>query len=396
MTKKILSVLVLMGAGQLFAQDNLINALANNQGKDVQKYYQIKPIFALGVTDVKDQGHSGTCWSYTGASFLESEMMKKKKQPVDLSEIYTARKVYLEKAINYLRMHGALTWGDGGELHDIINIYRKYGAVPQSVYTGLINGATVNNFNEMQKDLEGYLKGIVESEKVPADWKQIFEQKMDTYLGAVPKTFLYNGKMYDPKSFAKEVVGLEDEKYIEMLSVEHKPKYQNTLMAVPDNWSYDYAFNVSMEDIVRTIDYALSKGYTVAWAADVSEKYFSWKNGLALVPEKDYKDLTEAEQKDYFHVYWNEKEITPALRQQGFDNYETTDDHAMHIVGLAKDQKGREYYIVKNSWGADNDNKGYLYVSKNYVRYKTMSILVNQKGTPKDLLKKYKKAGYVS
>ena len=396
MTKKILSVLVLMGAGQLFAQDNLINALANNQGKDVQKYYQIKPIFALGVTDVKDQGHSGTCWSYTGASFLESEMMKKKKQPVDLSEIYTARKVYLEKAINYLRMHGALTWGDGGELHDIINIYRKYGAVPQSVYTGLINGATVNNFNEMQKDLEGYLKGIVESEKVPADWKEVFEQKMDTYLGAVPKTFLYNGKMYDPKSFAKEVVGLEDEKYIEMLSVEHKPKYQNTLMAVPDNWSYDYAFNVSMEDIIRTIDYALSKGYTVAWAADVSEKYFSWKNGLALVPEKDYKDLTEAEQKDYFHVYWNEKEITPALRQQGFDNYETTDDHAMHIVGLAKDQKGREYYIVKNSWGADNDNKGYLYVSKNYVRYKTMSILVNQKGTPKDLLKKYKKAGYIS
>ena len=293
-------------------------------------------------------------------------------------------------------MHGALTWGDGGELHDIINIYRKYGAVPQSVYTGLINGATVNNFNEMQKDLEGYLKGIVESEKVPADWKEVFEQKMDTYLGAVPKTFLYNGKMYDPKSFAKEVVGLEDEKYIEMLSVEHKPKYQNTLMAVPDNWSYDYAFNVNMEDIIRTIDYALSKGYTVAWAADVSEKYFSWKNGLALVPEKDYKDLTEAEQKDYFHVYWNEKEITPALRQQGFDNYETTDDHAMHIVGLAKDQKGREYYIVKNSWGADNDNKGYLYVSKNYVRYKTMSILVNQKGTPKDLLKKYKKAGYVS
>ena len=315
---------------------------------------------------------------------------------MDLSEIYTARKVYLEKAINYLRMHGALTWGDGGELHDIINIYRKYGAVPQSVYTGLINGATVNNFNEMQKDLEGYLKGIVESEKVPADWKEVFEQKMDTYLGAVPKTFLYNGKMYDPKSFAKEVVGLEDEKYIEMLSVEHKPKYQNTLMAVPDNWSYDYAFNVNMEDIIRTIDYALSKGYTVAWAADVSEKYFSWKNGLALVPEKDYKDLTEAEQKDYFHVYWNEKEITPALRQQGFDNYETTDDHAMHIVGLATDQTGREYYIVKNSWGADNDNKGYLYVSKNYVRYKTMSILVNQKGTPKDLLKKYKKAGYVS
>ena len=396
MTKKIFSVLVLMGAGQLFAQDNLINALANNQGKDVQKYYQIKPIFALGVTDVKDQGHSGTCWSYTGASFLESEMMKKGKQPVDLSEIYTARKVYLEKAINYLRMHGALSWGDGGELHDVINIYRKYGAVPQSVYSGLINGATVNNFDKMQKDLEGYLKEIVESEKVPANWKEVFEQKLDTYLGAVPKTFLYNGKMYDPQSFAKEVVGLQDEKYIEMLSVEHKPKYQNTLMAVPDNWSYDYAFNVNMEDIIRTIDYALSKGYTVGWEADVSEKFFSWKNGLAIVPEKDFDSLNPAEQENYYHTYWKEKTITPQMRQQAFDNYQTLDDHSMHIVGLAKDQNGREYYIVKNSWGTENDNKGYLYASKDYVRYKTIAILVNQKGAPKDLVKKFKKASYLS
>ena len=240
----------------------------------------------------------------------------------------------------------------------------------------------------MQKDLEGYLKDIVASEKVPANWKEVFEQKLDTYLGAVPKTFMYNGKMYDPQSFAKEVVGLQDEKYIEMLSVEHKPKYQNTLMAVPDNWSYDYAFNVNMEDIIRTIDYALSKGYTVAWAADVSEKYFSWKNGLAVVPEKDYKDLSAQEQKDYFHVYWNEKTITPEMRQKAFDNYETTDDHAMHIVGLAKDQNGREYYIVKNSWGTNNDNQGYLYVSKNYVRYKTMAIMLNLKGTPKRLGKK--------
>ena len=388
--------MVLLSAGQAFAQENLINALANNKGKDIQKYYQITPVLALDATDVKNQGWSGTCWSYAGSSFLESEALKKKKKPVDLAEIYTARKIYLDKAINYVRMQGALNWGDGGEPHDVINSYRRYGVLPQSAYTGLINGATYNNFDEMQKDLKPYLEELVKMKKLPDNWKEVFEKKMDAYLGEVPKTFMYNGKMYDAHSFAKEYVGLEDEKYIEMISVEDKPKYHNVLMAVPDNWSYDYAFNVNMEDIVRTIDYALSKGYTVAWAADVSEKYFSWKNGLALVPEKDYNDLTEAEQKDYFHVYWNEKEITPALRQQGFDNYETTDDHAMHIVGLAKDQKGREYYIVKNSWGADNDNKGYLYVSKNYVRYKTMSILVNQKGTPKDLLKKYKKAGYIS
>ena len=379
--KKMFTALILMSVSQAFAQDNLINALANNQGKDVQKYYQIKPIFAIGVTDVKDQGHSGTCWSYAGSSFLESEMIKKKKQPVDLAEIYTARKVYLEKAINYLRMHGALTFADGGELHDVINMYHKYGAVPQSAYSGLINGATKNNFKEMRQELEAYVKDIVATQKVPDNWKEVFEQKMDSYLGAVPKTFMYNGKMYTPETFAKEVVGLQDEKYINMISVESKPKYHNTLMAVPDNWSFDYA---------------LSKGYTVGWGADVSEKSFSWKNGLALVPEKDYKDLSEAEQKEYFHTYWNEKEITPEMRQKAFDNYETTDDHAMQIVGLAKDQKGREYYIVKNSWGTNNDNKGYLYVSKNYVRYKTMAILVNQKGTPKDLLKKFKKAPYVS
>ena len=210
MREKILSVLALMSISQAFAQDNLINALANNQGKDVQKYYQIKPVFAVGVTDVKDQGHSGTCWSYAGSSFLESEMIKKKKQPVDLAEIYTARKVYLEKAINYLRMHGALTWADGGEMHDVINMYRKYGAVPQSAYTGLINGATKNNFKEMQKDLEAYLKEIVASEKVPANWKEVFEQKMDSYLGAVPKTFMYNGKMYTPETFGKDVVGLHE------------------------------------------------------------------------------------------------------------------------------------------------------------------------------------------
>ena len=219
---------------------------------------------------------------------------------------------------------------------------------------------------------------------------------MDSYLGAVPKTFMYNGKMYTPETFGKEVVGLQDEKYMSLISIESRPKYCNTLMAVPDNWCYEYAFNVTMEDLIRTIDYALSKGYTVGWGADVSEKSFSWRNGLALVPEKDYKDLSEAEQKDYFHVYWNEKQITPQMRQEAFDNYETTDDHAMQIVGLAKDQKGREYYIVKNSWGTRNDNKGYLYVSKNYVRYKTMNIIVNQKGTPKDLVRKFKKAPYIS
>ena len=391
MIKKIFSALILISMGQAFAQENLINALANNKGKDIQKYYQITPILALDATEVKNQGWSGTCWSYAGSSFLESESLKKKKQPIDLAEIYTARKIYLDKAINYVRMHGALNWGDGGEPHDVINSYRKYGAIPQSAYSGLINGATYNNFDEMQKDLTPYLKELVKMKKLPDNWKEVFEQKMDSYLGAVPQTFIYNGKMYNPYTFAKEVVGLEDEKYIEMISVEDKPKYQNTLMAVPDNWSYDYAFNVNMEDFITTIDYALSKGYTVGWEADVSEKFFSWQNGLAIIPEKDFDSLTTEEQNNYYHTYWKEKEITPELRQKAFDNYETTDDHGMHIIGLVKDQKGREYYIVKNSWGTRNDYQGYLYVTKAFVQFKTTAIMLHKGGVPAEILKNWKK-----
>ena len=172
MIKRFFSVLVLISTGQAFAQENLINALASNKGADIQKYYQIKPVLALDATDVKNQGWSGTCWSYAGSSFLESEALKKKKKPVDLAEIYTARKIYLDKAINYVRMQGALNWGDGGEPHDVINSYRRYGVLPQSAYTGLINGATYNNFDEMQKDLKPYLEELVKMKKLPDNWKR--------------------------------------------------------------------------------------------------------------------------------------------------------------------------------------------------------------------------------
>ena len=177
-----------------------------------------------------------------------------------------------------------------------------------------------------------------------------------------------------------------------MVSYEDQPKYKNVFVAVPDNWSFDYAFNINMDDFITVIDHALKKGYTVGWATDVSEKYFSWYNGLAFVPEKSFEQMTPEEQKTRFDVYWEEKVITPEERQKAFDNYETTDDHGMHIIGLVKDQKGREYYIVKNSWGINNTRKGYLYVTKNFVKYKTTSILVNQKALPKNILKAYKKA----
>ena len=356
------------------------------------KVYQFTDIINLESTGVKNQGKSGTCWSYAMSSFLESEMAKNKKQPVDLAEIFIARHSYFDKAVNYVRMHGNVEWGDGGQLHDVTNAYKKYGIVPQYVYTGLLNGATMNNFEEMQKELKPYLDELIKMKRLPDNWRDEFNAKLDKYLGVVPETFIYNGVQYTPKSFAEQVVGLDKENYVEMVSYEDQPKYKNVFVAVPDNWSFDYAFNINMDDFITVIDHALKKGYTVGWATDVSEKYFSWYNGLAFVPEKSFEQMTPEEQKTRFDVYWEEKVITPEERQKAFDNYETTDDHGMHIIGLVKDQKGREYYIVKNSWGINNTRKGYLYVTKNFVKYKTTSILVNQKALPKNILKAYKKA----
>lgn len=390
--KKIITLSLIGVFSQVSAQDNLINAVSSNRGMMTDKVYQFTDIINLESTGVKNQGKSGTCWSYAMSSFLESEMAKNKKQPVDLAEIFIARHSYFDKAVNYVRMHGNVEWGDGGQLHDVTNAYKKYGIVPQYVYTGLLNGATMNNFEEMQKELKPYLDELIKMKKLPDNWRDEFNAKLDKYLGVVPETFIYNGVQYTPKSFAEQVVGLDKENYVEMVSYEDQPKYKNVFVAVPDNWSFDYAFNINMDDFITVIDHALKKGYTVGWATDVSEKYFSWYNGLAFVPEKSFEQMTPEEQKTRFDVYWEEKVITPEERQKAFDNYETTDDHGMHIIGLVKDQKGREYYIVKNSWGINNTRKGYLYVTKNFVKYKTTSILVNQKALPKNILKAYKKA----
>ncbi|CEN54462.1 aminopeptidase C [Capnocytophaga canis] len=375
------------------AQDNLIRAVAGNQSENAG--FKFTPVINLERMEVKDQGSSGTCWSYAGASFLESEMSRMGKKPVDLAEIYTARNTYIEKAKQYVRFHGNLDYGDGGELHDIINMYAKYGAVPQYIYSGLNYGTSRNDFSEMQAVLKGFLEGLVKREKIKKltpNWEKAFTAAIDAYLGQVPETFLHAGKKYTPQTFAKEVVGINPDHYVEMISYEDQPKYKNVLMAVPDNWSFDQAYNVQMTDFVKVIDNALKKGFTVAWASDVSERYFSWRNGVAFVPEKDLDQMTLDEQKMLFNAPpTQEKTITAEMRQKAFDNYETTDDHAMHIVGLAKDQNGREYYIVKNSWGVNNDHQGYLYVTKAFVTYKTTAIMLHKDGVPADILKNWKK-----
>ena len=372
------------------AQDDLVKKLETNKSDSSKKKFTFTNIIDIENTSVKNQGSSGTCWSYSTNSFLESEMARLGRTPVDIAEIYTARCVYQDKADNYVKMHGAVSWGDGGSCHDVINMYAKYGVVPQSVYPGLNYGTKKNKFGEMQAILKGMLDAVVANHngKLTPNWKKAFNAVLDVYLGEYPETFTWKGKEYTPKTFAKEIVKIKPEDYVELSSFMDKPYYEKTTLMVPDNWSWDKVYNVKMNDITKIIDNALEHGYTIAWATDVSEKYFSWKNGVAFVPEKDWEDMEEAEQKDLFNGPKPERKITAKMRQQAFDDYSTGDDHGMHIVGTAKDQSGREYYMVKNSWGEKNDYKGYLYVTKAYVLYKTTAFLLHKDGLPSDIKNK--------
>lgn len=385
--KKLLLGVVMMLPIFVHAQDDLIKKIDANKSDSAKKKFVFTDVLNVERTSVKNQASSGTCWSYSTNSFLESEMIRMGKKPVDIAEIFTARCVYKDKADNYVRMHGDASWGDGGACHDVINMYRKYGAMPQEAYTGLQYGTDKNKFAEMQGILKAMLDVVIKNPngKLTPSWKKAFNGVLDAYLGKVPKTFMYKGVEYTPRSFADEVVGINPDDYVELSSFSDQPYYQQTMLMVPDNWSYDKVYNIKMKEMTDIIDYALSKGYSISWATDVSEKYFSWKNGVAYVPEKEWEDMSEVEQKSIFNGPQPERKITEAMRQEAFDNYTTTDDHGMHIVGIAKDQNGKEYYIVKNSWGEKNDHKGYLYVTKAYVQYKTTAFLLHKKGIPKEM-----------
>ncbi|WP_206105993.1 aminopeptidase C [Olivibacter sp. XZL3] len=378
------------GNGLSLAQDNLVNSLQQNQSDSSKFGFKFTELINLQNTSVKNQGSSGTCWSYSGNSFLESEMIRNGREPVEISQLFTARNVYVEKGKNYVRLHGGLSLGEGGQLHDVINMYRKYGAVPREVYTGLNYGTEGNKLAEMSAITDAILAAVVKNPngKLTPNWMKAYTNAIDAYLGAVPETFNYKGKNYTSKSFAKEVIGLDADDYIEISSFKNEPYYGKFTLLIPDNWSFDQVYNVPMADITGIIDHALKNGYTVGWATDVSEKGFSWKNGVAYVPETPYEEMSNEERASMFNGPKPELAVTEALRQQAFDDYSTTDDHGMHIVGLAKDQNGKEYYIVKNSWGISNDYNGYLYVTKAFVQFKTTAFMLHKGGLPKDIAKK--------
>lgn len=381
-------LIALAATSNVSAQDDLMNKVKANQSANSKDHFTFTDVINLENTSIKDQGSSGTCWSYSGNSFIESEMIRMGKKPVELAQIFTARNAYVEKGKMYVKMHGAVTLGEGGAFHDVMNMYKKYGTVPRSVYSGLQEGQTRNNFSEMSKMSESVLASVIKNDKLSENWVKAYTSVIDTYLGEAPTEFTYEGKKHTPKTFADQVVGVKAEDYVEISSLKEYPYYTKFTLLVPDNWSFDQVYNVKMDELVETVDNALKNGYTVAWAGDVSEKGFSWKNGVAFVPEIDFIQMTTEQKAEMFNGPKAEKKVTEDDRQKAFDNYETTDDHGMHITGVAKDQNGKEYYIVKNSWGLSNDYKGYMYMTKEFMKYKATGIMLHKNAVPKAIAKK--------
>ncbi len=340
-----------------------------------------------GRSSVKNQYKSSTCWSFSALSFLESELMRMGKGTYDLSEMYVVRNTYEEKARRYVRMHGSMNFAGGGAFHDVTTVLDRYGLVPESAYPGLGSGEQ-HQHNELDAVAKAVCDAVIQNPngELSTRWMAAFEGILDAYLGEKPTSFEYQGKTYTPQSFTASL-GIKGSDYVELSSFTHHPFYQAFMLEVPDNWDNQHVYNVPLEDMMAILDHALQQGYTVAWAADVSEKGFAHSEGLAILPA-GYEDMSSAERKAIFEKPLPQVEVTQALRQAAFDNFQTTDDHGMHITGIARDQNGNKYYLVKNSWGEGNGCGGYLFASEAYVRYKTMDIMVHKASVPKAIAKK--------
>ena len=369
-----------------------------------------KPVFTtikeIPITSMKDQNRSGTCWDYSTLSFFEAEILKATGKTYDLCESFVANKTYMERAIQVVRYHGDCQFAQGGSAEDVLATLKTHGICPEDAmpFPGSLYGDSLNNFNEFFSLLEPYVAGVSKStaKKISNQWKVGLQGILDAYLGKCPEKFTYEGKQYTPKSFMASL-GIDLSDYVSITSYTHHPFYTAFAVEVQDNWRFPLSYNVPMDEMMQIIDNAIEQGYTVAWGGDVSEDGFTRKGlAYAVDTKKTEKEVKGSDMARWLKLTSEKKrniidslgctvpEIVPTqqMRQERFDNWELTDDHGMHIYGVAKDQNGKEYYMVKNSWGETGDYKGTWYMTKTFIAANTMDFLINKKAIPANIRKK--------
>ncbi len=384
-------------------------ATGANAAKPKKAARSNKPVFTTikenPITSIKDQNRSGTCWDYSTLSYFESEILKATGKTYDLCEAFVANKTYMDRAVQVVRLHGDCQFSQGGSAYDVLHVLKNQGICPEDAmpFPGSLYGDSLNNFNEFFGQLEPYVAGIAKStaNKISSQWKVGLQGILDAYLGQCPEKFTYEGKEYTPKSFAASL-GLNFDDYVTITSYSHHPYYTQYAVEVQDNWRNPLSWNLPMEDMARILENAVMNGYTVAWGGDVSEPGFTRKGLAYFVDTKKAEGLSGSDMArwlklspakrtnliDSLGCKVPELEPTAEQRQQRFDNWELTDDHGMLIFGIAKDQHGKEYYMVKNSWGETGDFKGIWYMTKNYIVANTMDFMVNKNAIPADILQK--------
>ncbi len=371
---------------------------------DTIEAFRFVDVKVIPTTSVKDQNKSGTCWSFASTSFIEDEVLRNGGDSLDLSEMFTVRYCYLEKAIRYIRLYGQTNFAAGGSAIDVPYVIKKYGAVPESVYPGLNYGEDSHIHGELDAALMSYLKAVKNKPngRLSTSWLTGVEAILDAYLGEVPETFEVDGVTYTPRSYADQLpVKMDD--YVPLTSFSHHPFYESFAVEVPDNWLWTQYYNLPLDEFKQVIDNAVENGFPVVWAADVSEGGFKWTKGFAVIPVPTDEEslegtelsrwvtMSDRERQDKRYEVngpCEEIEVTQQSRQEMFDRQETTDDHGMEIVGIARDQKGNRFYKVKNSWNTNQVYNGFFYVSEPYLLAKTVNILVHRDAVPKNILKK--------
>ena len=369
--------------------------------KTQEEGYKFTDLTTVPTTSVKDQHRSGTCWCYSALSFLENEILRAGGPEMDLSEMWIVRNMYFDKGVKYVRLHGHLNFAEGGAAHDVIEGIKKYGIVPQEVYPGLNYGTEKPVFGELDAALKAYLDAVIKARNngvLTTAWQDGLNALLDTYFGVRPEKFTYEGKEYTPESFAASLpIKMDD--YVSIASFTHHPFYSEFIIEVPDNWMWETVYNVPLEEMMAVVDNAMANNYSIEWSTDVSEKGFDRIKAIGIIPETDIDGMegTEAEkwgklsaaEKEAalykFDKPVKEKKITQEMRQIAFDNYETTDDHGMVIVGTAVDQQGNPFFKVKNSWDVRPPYDGYYYFSRPFVEYKTLSVMVNKNAIPQEI-----------